>query len=470
MDCTSYKEPALPEAPAEDFNVLFIISDQHKTPVTGCYGNPLIRTPHIDGLAAAGLTFDSAYCPSPLCGPSRAAVMTGTYPHTCGVFTHQQEDPIRDIPTLGSVFREAGYVTGAMGKVHIIGETAERDLGFDERALRIYTERWQQYRDVIGEENVFEYANYSRPDSTQRRDVYNSANAPVGLPDEMMYDRLVTDLCIDFMARHRDDRFFLWMGLEKPHPEWYAPAEFHRMYASAEMPLPETCRDELRDVPKTLLNLGRPADKRTDDEIRGAVAAYYANISYLDAQIGRALEVLEALGLKERTLVVYTTDHGEHLFEHGLLQKHCFFEAAVSVPLILNCPGVIPQGRRCGNLVNLIDLFPTLCDLAGVGKPDTLEGRSLSGVLAGDADPDDVAVFSEFYSWGAPERMIRTKGWKYVHTQGDISQLYDVRNDPLERANLAVAGEHTEVCNILDARLTHGWEMPAPGYKSSVNK
>ncbi|MBN1808025.1 MAG: sulfatase-like hydrolase/transferase [Planctomycetes bacterium] len=450
-------------------NVLFIISDQHKRSVAGCYGNALASTPNIDRLARSGTVFDNAYCPSPLCGPSRAAVMTGTHCHTCGDFTHQQLDPVRELPTLGSVFRDAGYSTAAFGKVHIIGESQQRDLGFDERALRIFTDRWRQYRDRIGEENVYRYASYSRNDKTQHRDYYNSANVPVDLPDAMMYDNLVTDLSIDFLRRRAGSPWFLWMGLEKPHPEWYAPPDFHDMFSPADMPLPETLRDELPDVPRTLLNLGRPAADLSDNEVRGALAAYYANIAYLDWNVGRALDALERLGLAENTVVVYTTDHGEHLFEHGLLQKHCFFEAAVSVPLLISSPGRVPSSQRRGNLVSLIDLFPTLLDLAGISHTPGLEGRSLLDSLAGAPDPDDVAVFSEFYSWGAPERMIRTPAYKYVHTEGDISQLYDVLADPLELRNLASDPSLASLCQCLDSRLMDGWELPPPGYRSSVN-
>jgi arylsulfatase A-like enzyme len=382
------------------------------------------------------------------------------------MFTHQQEDPIKDLPTIGDAFRAGGYITGGIGKVHVLGETKSNDLGFDERALRIFEPPWVQYRDIVGREAVYEYANYSEPERFQR-DSYNCANEPVHLERRLMYDDIVVGLCIDFMTRHKDGPFFLWAGLEKPHPEWYAPAEYHAMYSPSDMPLPETCRFKLNPdvLPRTLTGWGTKTDGMSDDEIRGAIAAYYANVTYLDDNVGKLLNALDKLGIAENTVTVYTSDHGENLFDHGLEQKHCFYESASAIPLIIRRPGKIEGGQRRNNLANLIDLFPTLAGMTGIKVPDSLEGRSLIPALEGVPDDSKTATYSEYYMWGAPERMIRTGRYKYIETVGEISQLYDLENDPNELRNLAVEPGHESLAARLKKWVTAGWELPSPGYK-----
>jgi choline-sulfatase len=447
----------------ETYNVLFVISDQHRRDITGCYGNGIIATPAIDSLATRGVLFDDAFCPSPLCLPSRSALITGQWPHTCGGVRHGQEAGIHDVPTMGSVFRDAGYAPAAFGKMHVPGESPERDFGFDDRALRIYTYDWQDYIDAIGADNVDRYATYRTGATCEQRNHYNPENVPVDLADDLMYDAMVVDLTEAFLREHRNDRFFAWVGLEKPHPQWYAPARFHALYDPADMPLPETLYDTLTDVPDTvnLLRSWVPPDTIGEAGVRGAIAAYYANVAYLDSQIARLLRNLDDLGLTENTIVVYTSDHGDNLFEHGLLQKHCFYEGSVRVPLIVAGPG-LPQQQRRSQLASLIDLFPTLLDLNGLEQPAGLEGVSLGPAITRDAVVDRDAVFSEFYDGGPAERMIRTERWKYIHTEGDICQLYDLQSDPLERTNLIGDPQYAAVCRDLEARVLADWQIPDP--------
>lgn len=446
---------------AQDYNVLFIVSDQHRRDTAGCYGHPLARTPHLDRLATSGVRFNGAYCQAPLCGPSRSSIITGTQVHTCGAFTHWQEASLPDMPTLGSVFRQGGYITGAIGKLHVKGETRKRDLGFDDRQMRYYTYHYEDYINAVGPKNVNEYNCYLSKDGPYPRDVYNAANEPIRMDERMMYDAVVSDQVIDFITRHRKDRFFLWAGLEKPHPDWYAPAEYHRMYDPAGMSLPATLRDTEPSIPRATLQHLREAHKRSDADVRGCLAAYYANVTYLDAKIGQILTSLEVLGLRERTIIVYTSDHGELLFDHGMLQKHCFYEGAVGVPLVMSLPGVLPSAAVRDHVVSLVDLFPTLTHLTGVPTPAGLEGESLADVLNGQAPLEGREAFSEFYSWGVPERMIRTGRWKYILTIDDVDQLYDLENDPLERSNLAEESSCQEIRRQLCQRVRDDWEIPS---------
>ena len=439
-------------------NVLLIISDQHQKKVTGSYGNPLVKTPNIDRLSAEGMTFDQAYCQAPLCGPSRSSAMTGTHPHTCGAYGHGAQFPLRDLPTLGSAFRAAGYVTGSFGKVHIRGEQKEgRDLGFDERDLRYYTYNFQDYIDVVGKQNVDKYW----PHDPGGVNNLNPDNEGIDLPECMMFDALVAERSIRFLEEHRDQPFFAWVGLEKPRPAWWAPAEYHAMYRGEDMIVPETFADEFGpELPRIIRETNFNAKHYDAARVRNMTAAYYANTTYLDACVGRVTAAVERLSLEENTIVIYATDHGEMLFDHGLVQKHCFYEAAVAVPLVVSVPGVTEPGSRSDALVGLIDIFPTLCVLAGVPQPGGLEGRPLTSIMEGAGDPDeDPAVFAEFYSKGTPERMVRTKAWKYIYTHADLPQLYDVARDPLERTNLAGDASHAATRTELHARLMDGWEF-----------
>jgi len=445
---------------AADYNVLLIISDQHRRDCAGCYGHGAVRTPNLDRLSAEGVRLAGAYCQSPLCGPSRSSLMTGTHCHTCRGLTHTQPVGLREVPTLGSVFRAAGYATGAIGKVHIRGESPDRDLGFDERALRYYTYGYADYVAAVGPDNVDRYNSYRPGAGVPRRDVYNAANRPVAMDEPAMYDALVVDRCIDFLTRRRGERFFLWAGLEKPHPEWYAPAEYHGLYDPAGLVLPETLREAPPDIPARPAAELRVGPRYSDEQVRGCLAAYYANVSYLDAKVGELLAAVERLGLAERTIILYTSDHGELLFDHGMVQKHCFFEPAVAVPLILANRGLFPAGAVREHVVGLIDLFPTLCDLTGLDRPEGLEGESILDVVSGAADPAGRETFSEFYSWAVPERMIRTDRWKYVYTHEDVDQLYDVARDPLERTNLARDPAFADVRRRLRDRVLTDWEMP----------
>ncbi|MFO7899395.1 MAG: sulfatase-like hydrolase/transferase [Planctomycetota bacterium] len=443
-------------------NVVFIISDQHQQAATGCYGHPLVQTPNIDRLAEDGVRFTGAYCQSPLCAPSRASLITGTHCHTCRAYSGRIKTPIRDLPTMGTAFRDAGYVTGSFGKVHVIGETRDdRDLGFSERGLRYYTYGKEDYIRAVGAENALKYSPTKLGRDQPRADWYNHENLPVDLDEELTFDALVARRSVEFLEDHRDEPFFLWVGLEKPHPDWYAPKSFHDLYDPADVELPETMREEQPGLPEISWKKLRQAHEYTDDDARRCMAAYFANVSYLDDNVGRVLAALDRLDLRRNTIVIYTSDHGELLLQHGLTQKHCFYEPAVAVPLVIAGPD-LPADETRGHIVGLIDLLPTMLDLNGLAAPDTLEGESLHDVLDGSAPTDGRRAFSEFYSFGASERMIRTPRWKYVLSHGRGRQLYDEAADPLETSNLADAPDLSEVRDELEARLLADWEPPDP--------
>jgi choline-sulfatase len=446
-------------------NILFLFSDQHRADAMGCAGHPVVRTPSLDRLAAGGTRFGRTYAAAPICGPCRSAMLTGRTVANCGALTHGHMKKDMGLPTMATVFRQAGYVTGAFGKVHVAGESDDNDIGFDERALEIYTPMQSDYQHAVGLDKFWQYCSYlpqykPHPGARERHS-YNLKNEPIQLEEELILDHMTADRSIAFLKKHRDQPFFLWVGLEKPHNEMFAPKRFHDLYDPGKMQLPANRNFDRSCLPDTIRdNPSFPiADGLTDDQMRHATAAYFANVSYMDEQAGRVLAALEELGLFDNTIVVYSTDHGENLFSHQLVQKQCFFEESVRVPLILRIPGVTEAGTTRDQFASLLDLLPTFCEACGITPPGGLDGKSLLPAITDNAPLRD-EVFSEFNDNGVAERMMRTERWKYVHSHGDLHQLYDLENDPHENINLIDAPAYADVCRELDERLCRDWAKP----------
>lgn len=235
------------------------------------------------------------------------------------------------------------------------------------------------------------------------------------------------------------------------------------------MELPDTVTESRTDMPNAWYASTRQAWCFDEDEIRHCLAAYCANVTYMDAQVGRLLAALDRLGLADNTLVVYTADHGEMAFEHGMVQKHNFFEESVRVPLLARLPGTLPAGAARQGPVELLDLFPTFCELGDVPCPAGLEGQSLASTMrVNTRDEADRPVFSEFYDWGLPERMVRQGPWKYTHATGDLCQLYHLGKDPGETCNRIDDPACAEPLRRLRDRLLSGWEQPDMGHVRST--
>jgi len=450
-------------------NILFILSDQHRRDYSGCYGHPVVRTPNIDRLASQGVRFLNAVTPAPLCGPARASILTGTHVHTHRYYNHKPQEAWSGLPTMGTLFRAAGYATASLGKVHIKHESREEDFGFQERALRYYCrpEGVEHYRDAAGEEHALQY----NPLWAEQEGViekappaYNAENRPLDIPDEAFFDSLVADRTSEFLRRKRDGPFFAWVGLEKPHPHLYVQKRFHDLYSPDDFELPVTDQNFPPDmaVPLPLGQANHCNISRVlkPERKRGCMAAYAACVSHMDEQVGRILDALEESGQAENTIVVYASDHGEMLFDHGLLQKHCFYDPAVAVPLVFRGPG-LPEGTECSAPVSLADILPTFLHLAGLPESATADGRSLADLMAGrDPDAGERAVFSEFYWNGRPERLIRKGRFKYVYFHDDPHQLYDIESDPHEVNNLIDDPEYAAVAARLRAEVLADWEFP----------
>lgn len=502
-------------------NIILIVSDQHRRDACGCLGSPFRRrdggspTPQIDALASRGVVFTRAYCPSPLCAPSRASYHTGLDPHRHGALTHKmlgREAGIHrhpglrpGLPTLAERLRSAGYRTAAFGKVHVHGEEAAGwDLGFDERDLRFYTHApGMHYGDLADGDINRRYRELSPYSSLTYSEIDPAryAAAPSGLrvsantlnqhrletlvpAPELMFDHLVADRCLDFVSRqHAADRpFFLHVGLEKPHEPWSVHQRHLDLFDPAAMPLPATLAD-WRERGEFFGVQTWQHHPRSDDPafVRAVIASYHACVASMDEQVGRILARCAALGLDpSNTVFIYTSDHGELLFDHGLIYKHNFFESSVSVPLVLAGPG-LPSGARSAAPASLVDLLPTLLDFASAPPPADTDGVSLRPAAENAPSlPETLRerrVFSEFHqencaAWGArpaPRRMVRWRDYKFVYTHGCRDQLFDLAADPREIRDLATDPAQASLLLRLRHACLRDWrldEHPALGLRA----
>jgi iduronate 2-sulfatase len=440
--------PAVERAGAADRpNVLFLISDDLNNSL-GCYGAPLMKTPNIDRLAARGVRFDRSYCQFPLCGPSRNSMLTGLYPNSTGILGNSQifRQTIPSHPSLPQAFRLDGYFAGRIGKLYhynvpnSIGTNGHDDPG-----------SWELELNPAGVDRLVE-----QPD-----EIFSLTPGQFGgtlswlashRPEELHTDALQAadaEWVLERCAKQQEHPFFLAVGFFRPHTPYIAPKSYFDWYNRQEMPLVEGVEEDQQDIPPPgLMSSKREQDKLTDDLRREAIQAYFASISFMDAQVGKVLDTLDRLGLAENTIIVMTSDHGYHLGEHGLWQKQSLFEESARVPLIIAAPGVTKAGTVSQAPVGLIDLYPTLAELCGVDAPANLQGQSLVPLLKDPNAPGRGWSLSQVRRGGGqnqfPGYSLRTPRWRYTEwDDGNRGrELYDHDADPRELTNLADDPEH----------------------------
>ena len=437
-------------------NLLIIMSDEHDPAAMGCAGHPLARTPNLDRLAAGGTVFDSAYCNNPICGPSRMSFLTGQYSHRIGVWDNGSPLPA-EVPTFGHYLTAAGYETVLCGRTHLIGR--DRLRGFTTRLL----------------DDLDSWTGRGAPRRTpEARRASNShvTECGPGRGAWYDYDRTATDLSTRFLegkaACPSGRPWLLVCGLMYPHFPLTCPPRYYRQY-DPERVTPADLRGEtLQDQHPAIRQLRyffRNDEVLPEPLQRRALASYYGLVTLTDDLVGRMLRVVEGSALRDDTVVIYLSDHGEMAGRHGIWQKQCFYESSVRVPLIISAPHA-PGGQRIGANVSLVDLLPTILDLAGLEPPDGLPGISLKELLDGPrpgaeaANPANRAVFSEYHAQGMLTGgfMIRRGDYKYNYYAGHAPQLFDLREDPGEFTDLAAAegrrplraALHRELLRIVD--------------------
>ena len=442
-------------------DILMIVSDQHNASITGCYGDPLVRTPNIDRLAAEGVLFERAYCPYPVCAPSRQAFKSGRYPFDIECWDNSA--PLAsDIPTFAHALGIAGYEVVADGRVHWHGP--DQRHGFENRLVGDMCEaywgnmndRWVQVKDKIYLTGI---EGFCRPSIT----VFSGP----GGSQYQQFDKVVLDGALKFL-RDRSQRterrpFCLLVGFESPHYWFTCPPEDFELYDGkvGAPPLPHDHPQSLHPYHGRIIANGGLESIPLEDVTRTR-AAYYGLVTFTDRLVGQLLDALEQDGLKDNTLVFYFTDHGEMAAEHGLWWKNSFYEGASRVPLIVSRPGRFPAGKRVEELVNLVDLFPSLCDWTGAPRPPGLMGRSLDPLMRGEKWGQKRAVFSELYG-GFPgvhvvARMVRKGPWKYNYYHGEPGELFNLEDDPLEFHNLADDRTYQDVRNELETLVLKDWD------------
>jgi uncharacterized sulfatase len=433
-------------------NVLFIAIDDLANAL-GCYGHPLVKSPNIDRLAKRGVRFDRAYCQIPLCNPSRASVLTGMRPDALGVYDLDRHfrAQVPDVITLPQLFKQHGWFTARVGKLyHYDVPKGIGTDGLDDKPS------WDLVVNPKGRD-VAEEAKIINPTPEKPVSAALSWLSAEG-KDEEQTDGLIATEAIRLLEQKRDKPFFLGVGFFRPHTPFVAPKKYFELYPLAQIQLPNAPANDRADIPPAafahnclLPNYGLP-----EQTCREALQAYYACVSFVDAQVGRVLDALERLKLMDNTIIVLWSDHGYHLGEHhGIWQKRCLFEESARAPLIIYAPEAKENGRPGKEIVEFVDMYPTVTDLAGLTAPQGIDGRSLRPLLMGLKRDWAGAGFTQILRPGEGKpvmgRSLRTDRWRYSEwDEGRAgAELYDHSNDPQEFTNLATDPKFKSVIDQL---------------------
>lgn len=417
------------EAPAKTPppNVLFLAIDDLNDWTGFLGGHPQAKTPHLDRLAERGTAFTRAYCSAPACNPSRASLLTGIRPSTSGVYHNRQpwRPAMKDAVTLPQYFMRAGYRVAGGGKI-FHGRFKDPDS-------------WETY--------------FNRPsDPVPRARPVNGIRpgshfdwGPVSDPDAAMGDHQVVHWAIEQLNKKDDRPLFLAVGLFRPHLPWYVPQKYFKPYPAADIQLPNVPDDDLDDVPGVGRKMARPQGDHKNVLAAGqwheAVQGYLASIAFVDHQVGRLLDALDASDHAENTVIVMWGDHGWHLGEKKHWREFALWEEATRVPLVIAAPG-LPKQQRCGRPVTLLDLYPTLVDLCGLPESDQVEGVSLKPLLI---DPEADWSPPALTTHGRNNHAVRSERYRFIRYHDGSEELYDHDNDPHEWNNLAGSADYSKV-------------------------
>ena len=435
-------------------DVLFIAIDDLNDYISPLAKHPGIRTPNFERLAKRSVTFTNAHCAAPACHPSRVAVMTGVHPSESGIYTNlfgasgprwRHESPLLEkAVVLSQHFRDHGYHAAGGGKIFHTLQWSPRDSQNDPMA-------WDEYRgdplDPISKD-------WPRPVTTKidqdegftgRRPLESHyfGAAVIEEPEETYGDQLVVDWAAEVLQRTHDKPLFLAVGLFRPHIPWEVGQKWFDLYPEDQVRLPEVIADDLADARPH----GREGWHRwvvENDQWRHFMRGYLASISYVDHQLGRLLDALDASGRADNTIVVLWSDHGFHLGEKENWEKFALWTKTTRVPLFLHAPGVSRDGGRTHEPVTLTDLYPTLCALAGLPVPDLCSGRSLVSQLKTPGKDEGHLSLSSYF-WpkdGKASHAVSDTRYRYIRYGDGFEELYDHRDDPNEFTNLAAIPEH----------------------------
>ncbi len=434
---------------AEKPNVLFLICDDLNCDI-GCYGHPMVKTPNIDRLASRGVRFDKAYCQYPLCGPSRASFMCGLYPDQTLIRRNSiyVRERLPNVNTMSQMYRDAGYMATRIGKIYHynvpkhIGTSGHDDPYSWNNTIN------PEGRDVHDEDKIFSLVPGSFGGTL-------SWLAAEGTDDEQTdgIAAIEADRVLKRFAKNKTP-FFLAVGLYRPHTPYVAPRKYFDMYSRDQIKVPTVPEGYLDTIPEPARkSITRKKQHDLKPEIaRQAIQAYYASITFADAQLGRILKSLDETDLADNTIIVFTSDHGYHMGEHRHYQKTTLFENAARVPLVIAGPGVTAAGQTATSFAEMVDFYPTLAELSGLEPPKFLAGVSLVPALKDPAATPRTSAFTQYDSGYS----LRTDRYRYTEwgEDGNLgAELYDHESDPDELHNLASSQDHRDTITDLSRQL-----------------
>jgi arylsulfatase A-like enzyme len=421
-------------------NILVLMCDHHRFDALSCLGNPLAHTPHLDALAARSVRFTNCFNQSPVCAPARHSLATGRYCHAHGVITNQHK-PFPGMRTIAHALQPLGYRRFNQGHMH-----------WTDRALDNGYEPWidqEMWRATMPADALARYE-WEHQNVTRR-----TTGGPSTRTREQYWGYHVATNAIRQIesAVERGEPFLSWTAFTEPHPPFYPPQELYASIDQAAIQLPEQAPPDAPPPHPSILHKRREWAHLTEVEIRQIMAGYYGMIALVDGYCGMVLDALDRLGIRDETIVVWTVDHGDQMWEHELFLKFVMREASVRVPLLIDVPGVEPGVRH--EFAEHVDLFPTLCELAGAPIPDPVQGRSLVPLLGDAPAPGDWrdAVYSQI----GDVYMVRTDEYKLNVYGGEPGELYNVRDDPREFYNRIDDPACADTIRTLSARLAE-WE------------
>lgn len=451
-------------------NIVWFCTDQQRWDTIHSLGNPYIKTPNIDKLVSEGVAFTRAYTQAPVCTPSRSCFLTGRYPRTTRAFFNGNDTYSKDEKLVTRLLADAGYTCGLSGKLHLTSAQGRMEKRTDDGYSYV---QWSEHPndDWTNGENA--YQNWLKEKGQRWADIYggkytsmatwpptpnpNFTGKTVGVPAKYHQTTWCVEKAIEFIEENRGkgQPWLISLNPYDPHPPLDPPQEYKDRLRIEDMPLPLWQEGELEKKPphqqKDFFQGGQdgqaePFPELTEKEKQERFRDYYAEIELIDDQFGRLMHYLEETGERENTLVIFMSDHGEMNGDHGLYWKGAYFyEALVHVPLIMSCPSRILKNVRCDALVELVDIAPTLMEMAGLHVPYYMQGKSLMPILAGETDGSyhKDAVYSEFYHClkGTHEDIFATMffngRYKIVNYHGkEFGELYDLKTDPNEFENL----------------------------------
>ena len=493
-----YQKPGGRERKENVVNVLIIYTDQQQRDTIGAYRQGLIRgvapaTPNLDKFAEGSVLFDNAICSQPVCSPSRASLMTGIYPHTHGVIMNATSVPFDheltladDIPVIGDRLKVEGYQCGHVGKWHV-GREVVPQHGFD--YWRSTEDEYTSSTDLsrLGNCSYFHYLiEKGYVPRTQRREHFVfSRSETAELPEEHSRIAFITEEAERFMEMNKDGDFCLAVNFLEPHPPYHGPYDDRYDPGEIELPVNFHCEpipgmpDRARRFMEMSATIEQSCEELFDGEERwrDLIARYFGLVTLADKYTGRLLDKLAELGLEGNTMVVFTSDHGDMMSSHGMINKCVMYDEALRVPLIIRHPDLRGDGRHVREAANLVDVVPTI--LEGLDKPsdDRIQGESLLPLAVGDrAEDPEKATFAEWngllqnmhrrHDLFAPVkehfiRTARTRDWKLNVNPGDVSELYDLANDPGEMTNLIDDARYRDVAERLLAQIRDWQERVA---------